>query len=182
MKAVSDLVSPLSGEVLEVNEEVVDAPELVNDDPYGAGWLVRIRLARRRRGRRAARRRRLPRAARRRLMARGLDEPGTHPYLSLTDADRREMLTAIGVETVEELFRDIPAGVRFGGQLELEPALSELELVRDLGALAARNVATWARSSRSSAPGSTTTTCRRSSTRFSPAASCSPRTRPTSRR
>ena len=74
-------------------------------------------------------------------MARGLDEPGTHPYLSLTDADRREMLAAIGVETVEELFRDIPAGVRFGGQLDLEPALSELELVRELGALAARNVA-----------------------------------------
>ncbi len=45
VKAVSDVVSPLSGEVLEVNQEVVDAPELVNDDPYGRGWLVRIRLA-----------------------------------------------------------------------------------------------------------------------------------------
>jgi glycine cleavage system H protein len=45
VKAVSDLVSPLSGQVLEVNEAVVDAPELVNDDPYGAGWLVRIRLS-----------------------------------------------------------------------------------------------------------------------------------------
>jgi glycine dehydrogenase subunit 1 len=74
-------------------------------------------------------------------MDRRLDEPGTHPYLSLTDADRREMLAAVGVETVEELFRDIPDGVRFVGQLELEPALSELELVRELGALAARNVA-----------------------------------------
>jgi len=45
VKAVSDLVAPLSGEVLEVNSAVVDAPETVNDDPYGAGWLVRIRLA-----------------------------------------------------------------------------------------------------------------------------------------
>jgi glycine cleavage system H protein len=45
VKAVSDLISPLSGEVLEVNEQVVGAPELVNDDPYGAGWLIRIRLA-----------------------------------------------------------------------------------------------------------------------------------------
>src|SRR3954466_15103277 len=44
VKAVSDLISPLSGEVLEVNEQVVGAPELVNDDPYGAGWLIRIRL------------------------------------------------------------------------------------------------------------------------------------------
>ena len=45
VKAVSDLISPLSGEVLEVNSQVVDAPELVNDDPYGVGWLIRIRLS-----------------------------------------------------------------------------------------------------------------------------------------
>ena len=44
VKAVSDLISPLSGEVLEVNRAVVDAPETVNEDPYGAGWLVRIRV------------------------------------------------------------------------------------------------------------------------------------------
>jgi glycine cleavage system H protein len=45
VKAVSDVVSPLSGEVLEVNQAVVDGPETVNDDPYGDGWLVRIRLS-----------------------------------------------------------------------------------------------------------------------------------------
>jgi glycine cleavage system H protein len=45
VKAVSDVISPLSGEVLEVNQKVVDAPETVNLDPYGEGWLVRIRLA-----------------------------------------------------------------------------------------------------------------------------------------
>jgi glycine cleavage system H protein len=45
VKAVSDLIAPLSGELLEVNRKVVDAPETVNDDPYGDGWLVRIRLA-----------------------------------------------------------------------------------------------------------------------------------------
>ena len=44
MKAVSDLISPLSGEVLEVNQKVVDAPETVNEDPYGDGWLIRIRM------------------------------------------------------------------------------------------------------------------------------------------
>ena len=44
VKAVSDLISPLSGEVLEVNEKVVDAPETVNEDPYGDGWLIRVRL------------------------------------------------------------------------------------------------------------------------------------------
>lgn len=45
VKAVSDLISPLSGEVLEVNDKVVDAPETVNDDPYGEGWLIRIRMS-----------------------------------------------------------------------------------------------------------------------------------------
>jgi glycine cleavage system H protein len=45
VKAVSDVIAPLSGEVLEVNEKVVDAPETVNEDPYGNGWLIRIRLA-----------------------------------------------------------------------------------------------------------------------------------------
>jgi glycine cleavage system H protein len=45
VKAVSDVIAPLSGEVLEVNQQVVDAPEMVNEDPYGGGWLVRIRLS-----------------------------------------------------------------------------------------------------------------------------------------
>jgi glycine cleavage system H protein len=45
VKAVSDVIAPLSGEIVEVNQAVVDTPELVNDDPYGAGWLVRIRLS-----------------------------------------------------------------------------------------------------------------------------------------
>jgi glycine cleavage system H protein len=45
VKAVSDVIAPLSGEVLEVNQKVVDAPETVNEDPYGEGWLIRIRLS-----------------------------------------------------------------------------------------------------------------------------------------
>ena len=44
VKAVSEVIAPLSGEVVEVNRRVVDEPEIVNDDPYGEGWLVRIRL------------------------------------------------------------------------------------------------------------------------------------------
>jgi glycine cleavage system H protein len=44
VKAVSDVISPLTGEVVEVNAKVVEEPETVNDDPYGEGWLVRIRL------------------------------------------------------------------------------------------------------------------------------------------
>jgi glycine cleavage system H protein len=45
VKAVSDVIAPLSGEILEVNRAVADAPETVNDDPYGEGWLVRVRLS-----------------------------------------------------------------------------------------------------------------------------------------
>jgi glycine cleavage system H protein len=45
VKAVSDLISPLSGEVVEVNGKVVSEPETVNADPYGEGWLIRIRVS-----------------------------------------------------------------------------------------------------------------------------------------
>jgi len=44
VKAVSDLIAPVSGDVLEVNPKVVEAPETANDDPYGEGWLVRVSL------------------------------------------------------------------------------------------------------------------------------------------
>ena len=45
VKAVSDVVAPLSGEIVAVNEALADSPEKVNDDPYGDGWLVRVRLS-----------------------------------------------------------------------------------------------------------------------------------------
>ena len=44
VKAVSDVIAPLSGEIVEVNEGLADGPEKVNDDPYGDGWMVKIRL------------------------------------------------------------------------------------------------------------------------------------------
>ena len=61
-------------------------------------------------------------------------------YLSLTDADREAMLAEIGAGSVDELFRDIPEGVRFQGRLDLEPPLAEQELVAHLAELAGRNV------------------------------------------
>jgi glycine cleavage system H protein len=45
VKAVSDVIAPLSGEVTAVNEAIADKPELVNEDPYGDGWLVRVKLS-----------------------------------------------------------------------------------------------------------------------------------------
>ena len=62
-------------------------------------------------------------------------------YLSLTDADRAEMLAAIGVSSIDELFEQIPPGVRFDRELDVPPALAELELVRHFDELAATNVA-----------------------------------------
>ena len=45
VKAVSDVIAPLSGEIVEVNEGLGDTPEAINEDPYGAGWMVKVRLS-----------------------------------------------------------------------------------------------------------------------------------------
>jgi glycine dehydrogenase subunit 1 len=60
-------------------------------------------------------------------------------YLSLTNEDREQMLAAIGVASIDELFRDIPAAMRFGRELDVPPALAEAELTRHLEELAAKN-------------------------------------------
>jgi len=43
-KSVSDLYSPISGEIIEINEALLDSPEIINEDPYGGGWIVRVKL------------------------------------------------------------------------------------------------------------------------------------------
>ncbi|ADB52172.1 glycine cleavage system protein GcvH [Conexibacter woesei] len=45
VKAVSDVIAPMSGEIVEVNAALTDAPEQINDDPYGAGWMVKVKLS-----------------------------------------------------------------------------------------------------------------------------------------
>ena len=131
MKAVSDVIAPLSGEVLEVNAKVVEEPETVNDDPYGEGWLIRIRLSE-------------PSEADALLDVDAYKQVVAEPelsYLSLTKRDRDEMLAAIGVSSVGELFRDIPPGVRFGPRAR--PRAASLRAGADprhLEELAARNV------------------------------------------
>jgi glycine dehydrogenase subunit 1 len=64
----------------------------------------------------------------------------SHPFLSLTDEDREAMLGAIGVSSIDELFEQVPEGVRLRRDLDLEPALSEPELVAHMEELASRNV------------------------------------------
>jgi glycine dehydrogenase subunit 1 len=63
---------------------------------------------------------------------------GKH-YLPLTDQDRQEMLAAIGAGSIEDLFKDIPEAVRFKGELDLPPAMSEPEVLRHLNSLADKN-------------------------------------------
>jgi glycine cleavage system H protein len=45
VKAVSDVIAPLSGEIIEVNDALGETPEAINEDPYGAGWIVKVRLS-----------------------------------------------------------------------------------------------------------------------------------------
>ena len=45
VKAVSDVIAPLTGEIVEVNTALADGPEAINEDPYGAGWMVRVKLS-----------------------------------------------------------------------------------------------------------------------------------------
>ncbi|MDX6692176.1 MAG: glycine cleavage system protein [Solirubrobacteraceae bacterium] len=45
VKAVSDVIAPLSGEIVEVNTALADSPDAINEDPYGAGWMVKVKLS-----------------------------------------------------------------------------------------------------------------------------------------
>ena len=186
VKAVSDVIAPMSGEIVEVNDALDDAPEKINEDPYGEGWLVKVKLTDAGRGRGAARRRGIPQAA-----GHGLARPRHRAsvalavvtrYTSATAADRAEMLAAIGVDSVDELFEQIPEPLRLGRPLELPDGLERGRGLRAPGGAGRRATPTPRSRSASSAPGCTTTTCRRSSTRSPSAPSSSPRTRPTSRR
>ncbi|GGE73848.1 aminomethyl-transferring glycine dehydrogenase subunit GcvPA [Priestia taiwanensis] len=65
-----------------------------------------------------------------------------HRYLPMTEQDRKEMLQTVGVETVDELFQDIPESVRFKGELNIKKALSEPALIKELTELASKNTTT----------------------------------------
>ena len=157
VKAVSDLVAPLSGKVIAVNEKVQAEPETVNDDPYGEGWLVRVQLSDPGEAETL-----LDAEAYKQLAGRGVARVGTG-YLALTEADREAMLQAIGVASVEELFRRHPRagapGARAGAARRPPPSSRSSASWRSWPSATSTSGA----SSPSSAPGSTTTTCRRSS-------------------
>ena len=151
VKAVSDVIAPLSGEIVEVNEALSSSPGGDQRRPLrgrldGQGApLGPVR------GRRPDGRRRLPGALELKAMTR---------YTSATDDDRRAMLAAIGADSIDALFADVPEAVRLDRPLDLPAGKPEQEVYGYLRDLAAQNVSARTRS-RSSAPACTTTTCRR---------------------
>ena len=144
VKAVSDVIAPLSGEILEVNEKAIEEPESINDDPYGEGWLVRIRLTDPTEVERPARRRGVPG---------GRGGAMTDGYLSLTDRDRDEMLAAIGVSSIDDLFDQIPEEVRFARRSRRAAGAHRGRARAAPGGARGEERTHRASSSRSSAPG-----------------------------
>ena len=167
VKAVSDVYAPLSGEIAAVNAALSDTPETINEDPYGEGWLVKVKLSRPGRGRRAARRRRLPGAARRaterpRYASRSAGEPlhVSHRRRPRGDAGARS-----GSTRPRSCSPTSRPSVRLDRPLDLADGLLRDRGLRPARRARRRATPTPTPRSASSAPGCTTTTCPRSSTR-----------------
>ena len=132
VKAVSELFTPVSGEVIEINEEIGNAPEMFNEDPYGKGWLIRILLA--------------DPSETADLMSNEEYDEYTAPktssmrYIPSSHADRQQMLDAIGVDSIDRLFAGIPEKLRLRRMLDIPRALTEPELIEYFRKAAARNV------------------------------------------
>ena len=132
VKAASEVYAPVSGEVAEVNDALAADPAKVNADPMGEGWFLKLRLAD-------------PKE-----LDGLLDEDGLPAlcrgaalmrYLPLTASDRAEMLAAIGVDSIDALFDDVPEAARLAGPVDLPRAMGEIEVERLVSRMAARNVA-----------------------------------------
>ena len=176
VKAVSDVIAPLSGEVLEVNERAVDEPEIVNDDPYGEGWLVRIRMSDPSEldallDARTSRSARRDVAATQSHVARDV-RPLAARWIRRTDAtggDARRDRGLLDRRPLRADSRRRPARPPARRRARARPRPSSTRLLEEL---AARNAHTGVGSSPSWAWACTTTTCRPSSTPCSRAASC----------
>ena len=145
VKAVSGIVAPLSGTVTEVNQAVIDAPELVNDDPYGQGWLIRVRLSDPGRARRPARRDRLRHARGGPLAMARLSDleravPFSRRHIGPSPEDQERMLALLGHASLDELARAaVPASILLGSDLDLPEALPEIDVLAELRELGHRN-------------------------------------------
>ena len=157
VKAASDVYSPVTGEVVAGNADLGGQPELINSDPYGAGWIMRIRPNDKASSPRCSMRRRTKRrcgethdrrtttvsartcwstAPRCRLT----ELSRVHmPFIPHTDNDIRTMLAAIGAPDIDALFEEIPAELRAPGLPGVPPAMTEMEIGRHMHERAARD-------------------------------------------
>src|ERR1700722_17438081 len=135
VKAVSEIFTPVSGEVTETNPALADAPEKINSDPHGSAWLIKIRLAD-------------PKEPASLMDAAAYEAYVTEKakellrlirFLPKSPSERQEMLAAIGVQTVGELFKSIPEKFRLRSPLPLPGPLSEAEIVQYFQARAGEN-------------------------------------------
>ena len=131
VKSVSDIYSPVSGKVVEVNEALLDRPELVNEAPYDQ-WLFKIEEVG------DIQENLLRKEAYENLIARGGIRMSKGKYVSHTEAERQEMLKTIGVEKLEDLYQDVPVEMK-ETSLNLPDGQSELEVSQAISKLAEQN-------------------------------------------
>ena len=158
VKAASDVYAPVSGEVVEVNAALADDAGRRQRRAEGEGWFFKIKLADTGE---------LDGPDGRGRLQRVREKPGLTlmRYLPLTDADRRDMLASIGAESIDELFRDVPAAARLPGKVAgLPDHASELAVERALARACRARTSSPARCPSSSAAAPIAITCRRAST------------------
>ena len=141
VKSVSELFAPVSGEVVEVNEALADSPETVNEDPYGEGWMIKVKVADAVRGRRPAVRRGVRGVHRRG----GVSAPcaSSPSPCEQRDADASRVGVAVGRRRCST---DIPEASRLGRPLDLPDGhVASSSSQRHLDELAARDLDAVAR-------------------------------------
>ena len=149
---MSDVYAPLSGEVTEVNSAVAEKPEKINEDPYGEGWMVKVKLSdpseadQRWTPPRTRSSSRNPTRALRPIGGPHYDGSSVSRYTSATDRDRQEMLAAIGASFDRRALRGHPRGAATGTPAGAPDGKPETEVYDRLSALASRNThAEWRR-------------------------------------
>jgi glycine cleavage system H protein len=133
VKAVSDIFSPVSGELLELNESVINAPDTANSDPYGEGWIAKVKMSN-------------PEEISKLLSAGDYiksflaSEENSMPYIPNSPETLFEMVRAMGYSSFDELYdKAVPKRARFEGCLGLPKPLSEMEVFNLLSGLARKN-------------------------------------------
>ena len=131
VKAVSDLFSPVTGAVKQVNEELFNRPELVNSDPYGQGWMLLVQI-----GDPTQLETLMTAEQYQAYLRQARRDDALHPQYRCRSSGHAGSNRA---PTVEDLFSGIPEGLRFAGPLNIPKALAEQDVLRHMRTLAGHN-------------------------------------------